>query len=663
MKNIYNKIRTKVAVGLAFLSLPFGGVGGGLLLTSCNEYLDVVPDNTQEISALFNRKEEAYKALATCYHYIPEFDNTYSFLGMSDEMIMGEERLTDGKNAVLGKVDSENPIMSYWYGDWGGSWSEHAPCEESLFIPLRICNTFLNNIDRVPDMTQSEITRWACEVKFLKAYYHFLLFSQYGPIPLIDKETQLDVSDPENQVERRPVDEVVDYIVNLLDEAYEGLPLRVISTSELGRIDQVICKSLKAKVLLYAASPLFNNNPQYYTIENNDGTKLFPQSDSNLEAQKWQRALNAYEDALKLCQQTGIKLYYYPEVNFSTNVDMTNYKRNPDGRLKYMYNYQYATVENFNEEVIWGCSRPANKIASWHEIQRSINFKDPSESSGEAWQWFGPTLNATEFFYTANGLPMDEDPTFDYENRDEVTNIPADYREVAQVNQQTAYMFLNREPRFYASIGFDRSIVRGYGKLYQLKMRYQEANGRQSHNDIDVPTSGIFLRKLMHPDTKGNGTITRYAWPIIRLNEMMLSYAECLNETKGEAAQADVLAILNEIRSRSGVPSVEEAWANAKHANKYATKEGMREIIRQERTIELAFEGYRNDDVRRWLEGSKYFNTHIYQWNADATSAAEYYTRIEDPKLLHVFTQRNYLWPIPTAEIVKNPKLVQNPGY
>ena len=77
-------------------------------------YLDVVPDNTQDIRALFNRKETAFNALATCYHYIPEYDNTYSFLGMSDEMIMGIERVTHGKEAVLGKVSADTPIMSFW---------------------------------------------------------------------------------------------------------------------------------------------------------------------------------------------------------------------------------------------------------------------------------------------------------------------------------------------------------------------------------------------------------------------------------------------------------------------------------------------------------------------------------------------------------------------
>ena len=634
-----------------------------LAASGCSDYLDVVPDNTQEISALFNRKETAYRALASCYHYIPEYDNTYSFLGMSDEMIMSINRVTDGKNAVLGKISADQPIMSFWYGDWGGSWAEHAPCEESLFVPLRICHTFLNNIDRVPDMSQSEKSRWSGEVKFLIAYYHFLLFTQYGAIPIIREETPLDVSDKANQQAREPVDSVVNYIVRMLDESVDALPVRIINTSELGRIDQLINRCFKAKVLLYAASPLFNNNPLYYSLENKDGTKLFPQDDKQLEQEKWKRALAAYEEAMNRCQTANVRLFKYPASDYSKTVDARNF-RNDSIRLPYMYNYQYAMVSKWNEEVIWGCSRTTNQVLEWHEIQRSINYKSSAATStGDAWQWFGPTLNATEFFYTQNGLPMDEDPTFDYENRDSVVTITADHSTVAQVGEQTAYMFLNREPRFYASIGFDRSRVRGYGTLYNLKMRYQEANGRKTHDDIDVPTSGVFLRKLMHPDTQGNGTITRYPWPIIRYNEMMLSYAECLNEVYGEQKQNEILALLDTIRARSGVPSVEEAWANAKHANKYMTKEGMREIIKQERTVELAFEGYRNYDVRRWLEGAKYFNTNIWQWNSDATTAADYYKRVQDPELLHVFTTRNYLWPIPTDEMVKNPNLVQNPGY
>jgi hypothetical protein len=196
-----------------------------------------------------------------------------------------------------------------------------------------------------------------------------------------------------------------------------------------------------------------------------------------------------------------------------------------------------------------------------------------------------------------------------------------------------------------------------------MNLRFQERNGRQTEGDTDNSISGYFLRKVMHPDTKGDGTITRYPWPIIRLSDLYLSYAEALNEAYGTERQSDILSLLNKIRTRSGVPTVEAAWAKAKHRpNLYATKEGMREIIQRERSIELAFEGQRNEDVRRWMQGS-YFNSKIRIWNMYGKSASEFYTETELTNMRHVFTQRNYLWPIPTNEMVNNTNLVQNPGY
>ena len=172
------------------------------------------------------------------------------------------------------------------------------------------------------------------------------------------------------------------------------------------------------------------------------------------------------------------------------------------------------------------------------------------------------------------------------------------------------------------------------------------------------------MRKVVHPDSKGtNSSYVLYAWPIIRLGELYLSYAEALNEAYGTEKQSDILFYLNEIRRRSGVPDIEEAWAKAKkHPDYYKTQEGMREIIHQERTIELSFEGYRNDDVRRWLKGD-IFNSVIRTWNANSSTAEGFYQIQELKNMLHVFTQRNYLWPIATKELVNNTNLVQNPGY
>lgn len=631
--------------------------------SGCADYLDVVPDKTQEITLLFDRKESAYRALSTCYHYIPVYENTYGLLSASDETIMRLNRSTPGKSVVMGTLTADNPVLGYWNKDVG-DWYALSPNDNvgsqypAVFVPIRVCNTFLENIQRVPDMTQSEISRWSAEVKFLKAYYHFLLFTQHGAIPLIDVNVGIDAKGDELMPKRQPVDEVVQYITNLLDEAIVSLPQKVTSTSELGRIDKVIATAFKAKVLLYAASPLFNNNPAFAGFRDHDGVALFPTGDTQAERQKWVNAADALKEAITMAEQNGAALYRYTKT--IPTFDQEYFANDPD-RLPYMYNYHYMMVDKWNSEVIWGCSRMVN---NWHEIQRSINFKNINESNtGDAWQWNAPTMNSAEFFYTKNGLPMEEDPDYDYDGRYEITEIPSSDASVAIEGEYTVKMHLNREPRFYASIGFDRSRVRGYGELYDLKTRYQENNGPSNLGDVDVTVSGYYLRKLVHPDSRGtSSTITRYPWPIIRLGELYLSYAEALNEAYGEERQSEILGLLNEIRRRSGVPTVEEAWAKARRANLYRTKDGMREIIQRERTIELSFEGYRNDDVRRWLKGD-WFNTKIRIWNVYGSTKEEFYVEDELRDMLHVFTSRNYLWPIPTDELVNNTNLVQNPGY
>lgn len=627
-----------------------------LAAAGCADYLDVVPDKTQDVSLLYSRKETAYRALATCYHYMPVYENTYGMIGASDELIMDLDRVTPGKQVVLGQLTPDYPVLGYWNDNVDG-WDALASGGSSMFKPLRICNEFLQHIATVPDMTQTEITRWSAEVKFLKAYYHYLLFSQYGPIPLIKENANIDATGEELMPRRQTVDDVVEYIITLLDEATPGLPARVTNTSELGRIDQVIAKSFKAKVLMLAASPLFNNNPIYAAFADKEGTRLFPTGDADAEKQKWIRAATALDEAIKAAEAAGLTLYEYTKN--VPDFDKDNYANDP--RVKYMYNYQYAMVDKWNSELIWGASRV---YTDWHEIQRSVNFKHRNESStGDAWQWLSVTMNAVDMFYTAAGLPMEEDPDFDYESRHNLVTIPDEYSAVAVPGEQTVSMHLGREPRFYASIGFDRSRVRGYGELYDMNLRFQERNGRQTEGDTDNSISGYFLRKVMHPDTKGDGTITRYPWPIIRLSDLYLSYAEALNEAYGTERQSDILSLLNKIRTRSGVPTVEAAWAKAKlRPNLYATKEGMREIIQRERSIELAFEGQRNEDVRRWMQGS-YFNSKIRIWNMYGKSASEFYTETELTNMRHVFTQRNYLWPIPTNEMVNNTNLVQNPGY
>jgi hypothetical protein len=147
---------------------------------------------------------------------------------------------------------------------------------QPMYQGIRDCNIFLENIGKVPDMQETEKNRWIAEVKFLKAYYHFNLVRMYGPIPVIKNNLPISADVNQVKVSRDPVDSCFHYIAQLLNEAAPGLPLVILSpTTEAGRITRPIALSLRAKVLVTAASPLFNGNTDQSSLKNHDGTPLF----------------------------------------------------------------------------------------------------------------------------------------------------------------------------------------------------------------------------------------------------------------------------------------------------------------------------------------------------------------------------------------------------
>ena len=157
--------------------------------------------------------------------------------------------------------------------------------------------------------------------------------------------------------------------------------------------------------------------------------------------------------------------------------------------------------------------------------------------------------------------------------------------------------------------------------------------------------------------------MVRYSWPNIRLAELYLNFAEAMNEAYGPSQE--VFDAINKVRERAGILTVEEAWSNtfiAKTPNKHTTKEGLREIIQQERLIELSFEGHRYDDLRRWKLAEEYLNSPVYGWSVDETSESGYY-QIKEVGPRSFSSPRDYLHPIKTSELTTNPNLIQNPGW
>ncbi|MFT4782225.1 MAG: hypothetical protein ACI9SD_001918 [Pseudohongiellaceae bacterium] len=623
------------------------------LFMSCEDYLDIVPDGTQELSLLFNRKETAYNALANCYSYLPQNDGTYaSYVLASDELAVPVPKEPNAIKLMKGQQSVSSPLMGYWSG-----FSATGRGQGSLWEGIRSCNTLIENIDLVVDMTQEEKNQWKAEAKFLKAYFHFLLISNYGPIPIVDVNLPISASDEAVRLDRKTVDECFRYVVETIDAAITDLPERIIGNNDIGRIDQVIAKSIKAKALLYSASPLFNGNTSLYgSFVNANGEHFFNQ---NNDDSKWGLAAEAAKEALDAAIAQGATMYYYTETAPLFDTNNFQFKLVRD-----QYNNRFAITDPWNSELIWGNSSPVTNGQYW-QIQSPAMMKDPTSSSVEAsWQWLSPSLRMVETYYTKNGLPINEDLSFEYADRYNITTIGFNQRFYAQFANRTAKLNLNREPRFYASLGFDRGINRTWGSIWNLKMREGEAHGRVA-NTGDYLVTGYALKKLVHQDSEGdayNKTIT-YPWPMMRLSELYLNYAEALNELNGPSLE--VYDALNKIRERAGIPSVQDAWSDVAYAstlNKHTNKEGLREIIQQERMIELAFEGHRYYDIRRWKLAEEYFTTPIKGWSVNEETEANYY-QVTDVSQRAFNAPRDYLQPISFIELSRNPNLIQNPGW
>ena len=195
-------------------------------------------------------------------------------------------------------------------------------------------------------------------------------------------------------------------------------------------------------------------------------------------------------------------------------------------------------------------------------------------------------------------------------------------------------------------------------------MRSGEDHGRQA-NTNDYLTSGYALLKLVHQDSEGDAynKVINYPWPIIKLSELYLNFAEAANEAYGPSQE--IYDALNIIRTRSGIPNVEDAWSDASKAatpNKHTNKEGLRSIIKRERALELAFEGHRYNDIRRWKEADEKFNTNILGWSVNNVKDDDYYT-IETVSERIFVTPRDYLHPISFQERSINPNITQNPYW
>ncbi|WP_240612970.1 RagB/SusD family nutrient uptake outer membrane protein [Chitinophaga parva] len=606
------------------------------------------------IDYAFRQRSTAEQYLFTCYSYMPKHGDVLSnpaFLA-GDEMwfyypyaVRGFTLDMSSHEIARGNQSVTAPLVSYWDGTNGA---------RSLFAGIRDCNIFLENINSVPGMEQYEKDQWAAEAVFLKAYYHYWLLRLYGPIPIVDKNLPINATQDQVQVERQTVDSCFNYVVHTLDGAIMNLPDQIQdAATQAGRITKTIAKAVKAEVLVTAASPLFNGNTSYTSFKSKSGVPFF---NAAIDPQKWVKAMNACREAIELATSQGYRLNHFnPALAVNLPVD-----------LQVEMDVRTAVTDNFNPEVIWANT---NSLASLIQSMAQPRINATNAANVSPWSISSVPLNIVNTFYSKNGVPVNQDKTLDFITRGAQTRVAtsADMYHI-QPNYTSAAINFDREPRFYADLGFDGSILFGNGNQTLTALNHLEArqgqyagwSGDPSHYNITGYWPVKLVNYLNTFPTTTTYSSTSYAWPVMRLADLYLMYAETINEVSGPVP--DAFRWIDSVRARAGIPSVQDAWTNyANNPGAFASQAGLRQIIHQEREIEFAFEGQRFWDLRRWKEADKTWQEPIQGWNIGQSDIAAYYqmTTLYN----RTFQLRDYFWPIAESDLLVNKNLVQNPGW
>jgi hypothetical protein len=614
----------------------------------------VAPDgDLATLESSFTMRSEAKKYLYTCYSYMP-LDGSLE----SDPSIMGGDELW----AIIDSRDTKwNDYMFRIARGFQNATAHLGGYWVPLYQGIRVCNTFLEHIVTVPDLPEWEKLQWIAEAKFLKAYYHFYLVRMYGPVPIVRENLSIDAPPEEVRVSRTPVDECFDYIVELLNEAIPDLPAKVADQqAELGRITKPIAAALKAKALVTAASKLFNGNIDQATLVNRDGTKLF---NTDVVAAKWDAAVVACREAIEICHNANITLFKH-----QTNISL------PDVVMTEL-SIRNAFAEKWNSEIIWANTQTPKNNNTVIQLMSSPNLNAAQYSDNENLRsQCAPPLKIAEMYYTNHGIPIEEDKAWQSLNTFDLREGSVDENFYIRQGYTTIQLNFDREPRFYACLGFDGGIWYGQkteennpnpNNLYWIACRMGSLQGKKGYEW--GPFTGYFWKKSVHYQSTQSSstgyTPVNYPWPIIRLADLYLLYAEAINEAEGPNGtnSAEMFKYIDSVRSRAGLKGVKYSWDEYADNKKYANKEGMQAIIHRERLIELSLEGQRFWDLRRWKEAPAEYAKNIEGFKVNASKPEEYYQRILMGQ--QKFSIRDYFWPIDIVRLEENPNLVQNIGW
>jgi hypothetical protein len=491
---------------------------------------------------------------------------------------------------------------------------------DTCYYYIRAVNQLFKNLPIIPIKTANK-TQMKAEARFLRAWYYFILLEHYGGVPIVG-DNIYDYTQKIPEV-RSTFEQTVNYITSQCDSAAMVLPT-VQSGLNYGRASAGACYALEARVLLYAASPLFNKAPGAPGPNGNkapmdiaSAQQLLLVGYGNYSVARWAAARDA---AAKV---VGLGAYSLSQ----GTAPLTGYGTENA--------FQYLFTQRVNTEYIFQFMMP-----SANSILEGL-FQPPSRTGANG---AFPYQGMVDAFPMANGLPI-TNPNSGYD-----PNNP----------------YANRDPRLLASIIYDQSLlgvrtpngqISGYSPV-NIYLTPDASGVLQGGTDAvyqGTPT-GYYNNKMLDPNAISEGFFNQTArcLPLIRYAEILLDYAEAENEVSGP--DATVYELINPIRQRAGlVPYAVPAGIS---------QDSMRTTIQNERRVELAYEGHRFWDVRRWLIADQTENIEAQGMEVDryfkptvSTTFKKFVVR------QHLFHTAMYLWPFPQNEIGKGAGLIQNPGY
>lgn len=524
---------------------------------------------------------------------------------------------------------------------------------QKCYSAIRACNKFMDKIDNVPLDPEGYIstvevrTRLKYEARLLRALFYAELLKWYGGVPIITKV--LDVDSPELYTPRANLQEMKDFIISELDAASSGLPNEY-ADFDKPRVNKSVAEVIKARVLLQLASPLFNSDKDAF----GNATELCPWSWGNYQEERWKEAA----DAAKKFIDSGKHA-----LHFSTGSRLSNNERSRittlASRDSYGF-YEYDIVYNNPQLIMWypkksSATNETTKFCVPHTMQ-----KEATQSGATL-----PSMNFVGAFSTKNGIKIyetNEDGSYKLDNDGQfiITQRAMD----DGFNPQDPY--IDRDNRFYHSIYYN-GIIHNKVEYEIWRSPIDGTYGREYNPTFNH--TGFFLRRhndpfKIYPNSNRTSTIqgtSTNTFPLFHYGEILLIYAEAQNEYLPDGAdRSQVITVLNQFRERADMPDVTTTFS--RNGWNITNKKDIREFIRNERRIELAFELHRPHDVRRWKIGEATQRL-IYGQDIVKNKTTNTYTYSIEMVMRRSFELKHYLWPIPHAEISNNPNMVQNPGW